>query len=72
MKCPGIRGTLGDGVGEVEDMVMMGGGVTGLVEGVGGLLGGLLEDAREESGEEDGRMGAFIAPETVGEEGLVV
>lgn len=51
MKFPGIRGTLGDGVGEVEDTVMMGGGVTGLVEGVGGLLGGLLEDAREESGE---------------------
>lgn len=67
MKCPGIRGTLGGGVGEVEDTVMMGGAVTGLVEGVGGLLRELLVDAREESGEEDGRMGAFVAPETFGE-----
>lgn len=72
MKCPGIGGTLVCGVGEVEDMVMIGGVVTGLIEGVGGLLRELLVGAREESGEEDGRMGAFVAPETFGEEVLVV
>ena len=72
IRCPGIRGTLGAGVGEVEDTAMMGGGVIGLAEGVAGLLRGLLEDARDERGEEDGRMGAFLAREAFREEALVL
>lgn len=70
--CPGIRSTSGGGVGEVEERVMIGGGVAGFMGGVGGLLRGLLVDPSEESGEEDGKIGAFVALVTVGEEVLVV
>lgn len=69
IRCPGIRGTSGGGVGEVEDRVIMGGGVDSFM---GGLLRGLLVDAGEESGKEDESMCAFVAAETVGVEVLVL
>lgn len=76
IKCPGILWTPGNGVGEVEDRFMMGGGVDGFMGGEEGLLRGLLMDAGEEtgeeSGEEDGGTGAFVAEETVSEEALFV
>lgn len=71
IRCPGTRGPSGGGVGEVEDRVMMGGGVDGFMGGEEGLLRGLLVDAREESGEDES-MGAFVTAETVGEEVLVL
>lgn len=76
IKCPGVVGTSGGGVGEVEDTFMMGGWVDGFMGGGERLLGGLLMDAGEESGEESGEedesMGTFVTAETVGEEVLVV
>lgn len=76
IKCPGIVGTSGNGVGEVEDTFMMGGGVDGFMGGEESLLRGLLVDAGEESGEESGEedesMGTFVTAETVGEEVLFV
>lgn len=72
MRYPGIMGSSGAGVGEVEDRFMIDGGGVGFVGGVEGLVRGLLMDAGEESGEEDGRMGSFVATETVGEEAVIL
>lgn len=72
INCPGNLGTSGNGVGEVEDTFMMGGGMDGFIGGEEILLRGLIvdvgEESGEESGEEDESMSSFVTAETMGEE----